>query len=136
MKITTEDERAVLGAMTILVLEDEMMVAMLLEDMLGDLGCRVVGPVSTVDAALAKLEERNVDAALLDVNLSYGQSGYPVAEALTARQVPFTFVTGYGAGTLNPAFRDRPTLQKPFHMSALVDVLMTMAKAKAKNVLF
>jgi hypothetical protein len=49
---------------------------------------------------------------------------------LAARRIPFTFVTGYGAGTLNPAFRDRPALQKPFHMSALVEVLMTMAKAR------
>lgn len=130
MKIATQDERAVLGAQTILVLDDEMMVAMLLEDMLGDLGCRVVGPVATVEAALAKLQERSVDAALLNVNLSYGQSGYPVAEALTARRIPFTFVTGYGAGTLNPEFRTRPTLQKPFHMAALVDALMTMAKGR------
>jgi CheY-like chemotaxis protein len=130
MKISTPDEKAVLGKLTILVLEDEMMVAMLLEDMLGDLGCRVVGPVATVDAALAKLQDRAIDAALLDVNLSYGQSGYPVAEALAARHIPFAFVTGYGAGTLNPEFRNRPTLQKPFHTSALVDVLMTMAKTK------
>jgi DNA-binding NarL/FixJ family response regulator len=67
MKIATQDERAVLGTLTILVLEDEMMVAMLLEDMLGDLGCRVVGPVATAEAALAKLEERVVDAALISV---------------------------------------------------------------------
>jgi len=128
MKIATEDERAVLANLTVLVLEDEMMVAMLLEDMLADLGCRVVGPVATVDAALATLGEREVDAALLDVNLSYGQSGYPVAEALTASRIPFAFVTGYGAGTLNPEYRHRPTLQKPFHTSALIDVLIRMAR--------
>jgi CheY-like chemotaxis protein len=134
MKIATQNERAVLSALTILVLEDETMVAMLLEDMLGDLGCRVVGPVATVDAALAKLQERAVDAALLDVNLSYGQSGYPVAEALAARNIPFAFVTGYGAGTLHPEFRSRPTLQKPFHTSALVDVLLAMAKTKSVQI--
>jgi CheY-like chemotaxis protein len=130
MKITNGDERAMLSNLTVLVLEDEMMVAMLLEDMLGDLGCRVVGPVATVDAALAKLEERSIDAALLDVNLSYGQSGYPVAAALTKRGISFAFVTGYGAGTLHPDYRARPTLQKPFHSSALVDVLIRMAKAR------
>jgi CheY-like chemotaxis protein len=130
MKIANEAERAVLSNMTVLVLEDEMMVAMLLEDMLGDLGCRVVGPVATVDAALATLDDRAIDAALLDVNLSYGQSGYPVAEALQQRGISFAFVTGYGAGTLHPAYRTRPTLQKPFHSSALVDVLIKMATAQ------
>lgn len=130
MKIATEEERATLEHLTVLVLEDEMMVAMLLEDMLTEVGCRVVGPVATVAPAIALLQERAVDAALLDVNLSFGQSGYPVAEALAARGIPFAFVTGYGAGTLNPAFKDRPTLQKPFHMAALVETLVGMAKAK------
>jgi CheY-like chemotaxis protein len=127
MKIATEAERLAIDGLTVLVLEDEMMVAMLLEDMLGDLGCHVVGPVATVEAALALLAQRPVDAALLDVNLSYGQSGYPVAEALARQNTPFAFVTGYGAGTLNPEFRNRPTLQKPFHTSALVQVLVRMA---------
>jgi CheY-like chemotaxis protein len=130
MKIATDEARATLANLSVLVLEDEMMVAMLLEDMLGDLGCRVVGPVATVDAALAKLRAHPVDAALLDVNLSYGQSGYPVAEELTVRNIPFAFVTGYGAGTLHPDYRNRPTLQKPFYTSALVDVLVGMAKAR------
>jgi hypothetical protein len=72
-----------------------------------------------------------VDVALLDVNLSYGQSGYPVAEALALRGLPFTFVTGYGAGTLNPNYRDRPTLQKPFHTADLIASLTQMAGARA-----
>jgi CheY-like chemotaxis protein len=130
MKTAIADERASLENLSVLILEDEMMVAMLLEDMLTDVGCQVVGPVSSVAPALSLLETKAVDAALLDVNLSYGQSGYPVAEALTARGIPFAFVTGYGANTLNPQYRDRPTLQKPFHMSALVETLVGMAKAK------
>jgi CheY-like chemotaxis protein len=130
MKIATQEEMAALGDLGVLVLEDETMVAMLLEDMLGDLGCHVVGPVATVAGALALLDQRQVDAALLDVNLSYGQSGYPVAEALARRAIPFAFVTGYGASTLNPAYHDRPTLQKPFHASALVKVLIGMAQTR------
>jgi CheY-like chemotaxis protein len=130
MKITTPDERAALEKLTVLVLEDEMMVAMLLEDMLSELGCRVVGPVATVATALKCLEERAVDAALLDVNLSFGQSGYRVADAMVARRIPFAFVTGYGAGSLNGDYRDHPTLQKPFHMAALVETLVGMARAK------
>jgi CheY-like chemotaxis protein len=127
MTTPTQDQRAALENRTVLVLEDEMMVAMLLEDMLADLGCRVLGPVATVGPALALLADNSVDFALLDVNLSYGQSGYPVAEELTARGIPFAFVTGYGANTLNPQYRDRPALQKPFHMAALTETLVAMA---------
>ena len=129
MTIPTQEQRAALENRTILVLEDEMMVAMLLEDMLADLGCHVLGPVATVAPALALLESNTVDFALLDVNLSYGQNGYPVAEELTARGIPFAFVTGYGANTLNPQYRDRPALQKPFHMAALTETLVAMAIA-------
>ena len=129
MTTPTPEQRAALENRTILILEDEMMVAMLLEDMLADLGCRVLGPVATVAPALALLAAHDVDAALLDVNLSFGQSGYPVAEELTARGIPFAFVTGYGANTLNPQYRSRPTLQKPFHMSALTETLVAMATA-------
>ncbi len=130
MKIATPDDDAVLANLTVLVLEDEMMVAMLLEEMLADLGCNVVGPVATVASALALVDERAIDVALLDVNLSDGQSGYKVAEALSARRIPFAFVTGYGVGTLNPDYRNRPTLQKPFHLSALTDALVRMAANK------
>ncbi len=131
MSLPTPAQRAALENRTILVLEDEMMVAMLLEDMLSDLGCRVLGPCATIAPALELLAKNSVDAALLDVNLSYGQSGYPVAEELTARGIPFAFVTGYGANTLNPQFRGRPTLQKPFHMAALTEALVAMATAPA-----
>jgi CheY-like chemotaxis protein len=123
------NDTPVLKGRSVLVLEDEMMVAMLLEDMLAELGCRVVGPAATASDALALLAAGAADMALLDVNLSCGQSGYPVAEALARRNVPFAFVTGYGAGTLHPDFRGRPTLQKPFHFAALVATLTGMAPA-------
>jgi CheY-like chemotaxis protein len=135
MKIATREETEALGNLAVLVLEDDMMVAMLLEDMLAELGCQVVGPVANVEAAFALIHDQRVDAALLDVNLNYGQNGYPVADALARRGIPFAFVTGafvtgYGAGTLDPDYRDRPTLQKPFHTSAIVKVLIGMARAR------
>jgi CheY-like chemotaxis protein len=130
MKIVLPERHAVLKNLSVLVLEDEMMVAMLLEDMLTDLGSSVVGPVATAPDALALLKTRPVDIALLDVNLSYGQSGYAVAEVLAQSGVPFAFVTGYGAGGLIPAYRDRPTLQKPFHLAALVETLVGMANGR------
>jgi CheY-like chemotaxis protein len=108
---------------SILVLEDEILVAMLLEDILAELGLRVAGPVASVAAANALLAAGPVDMALLDVNLSHGQSGYPLATTLAQRGIPFAFVTGYGPASLNPEFRGRPTLQKPFHRAALTPVL-------------
>ncbi len=103
------------------------MIAMVLGDMLAELGCEVVGPVGDVTSALELLAGTAPHMALLDVNLSYGQSSYQVAEALAGKGVPFAFVTGQSPGVLQPSFRDRPTLQKPFHLSALVDVVRQMS---------
>ncbi len=111
----------------LLVVDDEMMVAMLLEDMLTEIGCAVVGPVSNVADALARLDDGHIDAALLDVNLSFGQSGYPVADRMVQLGVPFAFVTGYGSSSLTPGYGDAPTLQKPFHLTALERVVNQLA---------
>ena len=84
-----------LSGRRILVIEDEMMVAMLLKDILVDLGCTVLGPAARVEQALAMIEAAGaLDAAVLDINLN-GQKSYPVADALAARGVPFIFATGY-----------------------------------------
>lgn len=101
-----------LAGVRILVVEDEPLVSMLIEDLLLDLGCMVVGPASTVAQALA-LVGQDVDAALLDVNLG-AEHVYPVADALAAADVPFAFVTGYGRHGLVGAHCDRPTIHKPF----------------------
>jgi CheY-like chemotaxis protein len=112
-----------------MVLEDEAIIAMLLEDMLADMGCEVMGPVADVPAALSLIEGTTPQIALLDVNLSHGESSYKVAEALADRGVPFAFVTGFSACALQAPFNDRPTLQKPFHMAALADVLRRVSGA-------
>ena len=88
-----------LSGRRVLVVEDETMVAWLLEDMLADLGCAVVGPAARVNQALAMLDAEAIDAAVLDVNLN-GQMSYPVADALAARGVPFVFSTGYNKDSL------------------------------------
>ena len=102
----------------VLVVEDETLVAMLLEDMLGDLGCEVAASVSRVGQAveIAGDAGQRFDVAILDVNVA-GESITPVAEALAARPVPFVFATGYGESGVPAAFRGRPTLQKPFGMT-------------------
>ena len=114
-----------LSGRRILVVEDEVMVSWMLEDMLGQLGCAVVGPVARVDQALAVVHSEDVDAAVLDVNLN-GEKSYPVADALTARGVPFVFSTGYGRKGLQDSYLEIPMLQKPFKRSALGTALGTL----------
>lgn len=110
----------------ILIVEDESLVAMLLETILEDMGCVPVGPVSSVIEALALLETPEIDTldgALLDVNVA-GTEVFPVAEALTARGLPFVFSTGYGQGGLPDKWRDHPVIQKPFTEAAVQQALM------------
>ena len=108
----------------VLVIEDESLVAMLLETILDDMGCAVVGPESNIDDGLvAATTVASLDAALLDVNVA-GREVFPVAEALKARGVPFVFSTGYGEAGLPEHWRGNPTIQKPFTDRAIRDALM------------
>lgn len=105
-----------LSNLRVLVIEDESLVAMLVEDMLDQLGCVVVGSVSDLQPALDVVARSEIDFALLDVNLR-GQSSYAVAEALEARAVPFIFISGYGQ--VDERWRNRPVIQKPFDLDRL-----------------
>jgi CheY-like chemotaxis protein len=109
----------------ILLVEDELLIALLLQGMLEDLGWSVVGPAARVDEALAMLEAEPVDAALLDVSLNRELS-YPVADALIRRGIPFAFSTGYERGRLPAAYRDNAYLQKPFEAAELGRVLSAL----------
>ncbi|HSZ53876.1 MAG TPA: response regulator [Caulobacteraceae bacterium] len=112
----------------VLVVEDEMMIAMLVEDMLADLGCSVVGPAHGLQAAMVLAEEAaDLDAALLDVNLA-GQPVFAVADVLRARNVPIVFCTGYGDAGLREADRGAPVLQKPYRSRDLAETLATALK--------
>ena len=117
----------------VLVIEDERIVVWLLEDMLADLGCAVVGPASTVNQALAMIDAEAIDAAVLDINLN-GQMSYPIADTLAARGVPFVFSTGYDKDTLLDGYRTFPVLQKPFHRSELSDTLAKLLTPKGPRV--
>jgi two-component SAPR family response regulator len=97
----------------VLVVEDEMLVAMDIAALLQDIGCRVVGPVGQLSEALPLAREAELDAAILDVNLE-NEGVEPVAAELARRSVPFVFATGYVRDDLPPRFRDRPVLEKPF----------------------
>lgn len=97
----------------ILVVEDEAMISMLIEDMVSDFGCQVVGPAARLDHALTLALRAEVDAALLDINVD-GSVVYPVADVLRFRGIPFIFATGYDFRTLPQRFQGSPTLSKPF----------------------
>lgn len=102
-----------LSGRRVLVVEDELMVALLVEDMLIRAGCIVVGPFARVAEALAAASTEAIDVALLDIHLA-GEKVFPVAHALERRVIPFLFVTGYGQSALP---RDRPDWEacaKPF----------------------
>lgn len=112
-----------LAGRRILVVEDEALVAMLLETILQDMGCAPLGPAATIEEGLAMARDGGaIDAALLDVNVA-GRPVFPIAEALQARGVPFVFSTGYGQGGLPDAWRAQPTIQKPFTESTVREAL-------------
>lgn len=115
-----------LGGLRVLIVEDEALVAMLLEDMLTEHGCQVAGTASRSAQAVEMIaaSDSEVQAAILDMNLG-GESSLPVAEALAAKGLPFVFATGYGAGGVPDGWRDRPTLQKPFSHEDVGRVLRT-----------
>jgi DNA-binding response OmpR family regulator len=107
----------------ILVVEDEMMAASMLEIVLGDAGCVVVGPASSVADALALAADAPLDAAILDVNLG-GEPVFPLADVLAARQVPFVFVTGYGVnGVDGGRYADIAVVQKPYDDEEMVETI-------------
>jgi CheY-like chemotaxis protein len=109
---------ASVGGLRVLLVEDEMMVALLLETVLNDLGHQVVGPVARLERGLEVVEREAIDLAVLDVNID-GREVYPIAAALEARGIPFIFTTGYGSDGLHPAYCDRPVLQKPYRSDDL-----------------
>ena len=113
----------------ILIVEDEMLVAMNIEDMLLDLGHEVAGLAGRLEPALALARDAEIDVAMLDVNLA-GEQSFPVADALIERGVPFLFATGYGLKGIPERYRDRPVLQKPFRASDLAQALREAASPR------
>jgi CheY-like chemotaxis protein len=115
-------DTAKLAGLRVLVVEDEMMVSMLIEDMLTDLGCSVIGPASRLDEAFELAKTSDLDCAVLDVNLG-GQAIFPLADLLRERGRPFAFATGYGDAGLRDVDKGTPVLQKPFREGDLARVL-------------
>lgn len=107
----------------ILVVEDEPLIAMMLEDFLDMLGRTVAGTADSVAAAMTAVDRGGIDAAILDVHLRAGEKSWPVADKLAAAGIPFVLATGGSGDMIEPAHRDRPVLSKPFTMDAVEKVL-------------
>jgi PAS domain S-box-containing protein len=121
-KATNGAERPLQPAMAkarrVLLVEDEALVAMMIQEYLAECGRAVVGPIARASDALLAAKEAEFDAAVLDINLSDGMA-YPVADVLSERGVPFVFVTGYEAETVDERFSSVPVLQKPIERQML-----------------
>jgi two-component sensor histidine kinase/DNA-binding response OmpR family regulator len=116
------------GKPRVLLVEDEALVAMMIQECLSEFGYQVVGPVSTAIEAAVQARDGPFEAAVLDINLGDG-AVYPIAEVLAARGVPFVFVTGYDADSVDPRFRNTPILQKPIEREMLRKIFVTAARA-------
>jgi CheY-like chemotaxis protein len=106
----------------VLVVEDEMLIMLMIEDMLADLGCEAVTSAATAKKALAAIADQTFDVAMLDMNLN-GKDSVAVANALAACGVPFVFCTGNTGNNKGEGHRDRPIIRKPFNEEALAAVL-------------
>lgn len=109
----------------VLVVEDELMIVLMLENLLTEAGFEVADVATKVEAALAFVEARAFDLAILDANLA-GVSSAPVAAALTARSIPFLVVSGYATTQQNGAFAAGLHVQKPFQTEALIQALQSI----------
>ena len=126
--VPDRDQASRFAGVRVLLIEDETLIALLLEDMLTDLGCTILGSASTVEAAIEMMDRTPPDIAVLDINLG-GKKSYAVAEALAKRGVKFVFSTGYADGRLELPWQDRPVLQKPFGQEQLAEALDAALKA-------
>ena len=115
----------------ILIVEDETLVALVIEETVGEMGCEVVGPAYKLDAALRLAKEEDLDAAILDVSIR-GQKIYSVAEQLQARGIPFVLASGYGDWALPESLRNHPRLTKPFTADALKKQVRTLCEQSGR----
>jgi len=112
-----------------LLVEDEAIIAIHLELMLGDLGITVIQTAAHINAALNAARSIVCDFAILDVNLN-GTLIYPVADVLKERNIPYIFTTGYSSSGLDKAYAHTPKLLKPIEKSELQKLLLCLFKTR------
>jgi CheY-like chemotaxis protein len=116
----------------ILVLDDEVLISILVEDWLTELGCETVGPANSVPGALGLIDGTGLDGAILDVSLGNGNC-YPVADALRDRDIPFAFATGHLGKEIAARFKDALILSKPFDFEAVRTVVTKLLDSRARS---
>jgi DNA-binding response OmpR family regulator len=122
-----------LEGLKVLVVEDNLLLAEVTKILLEESGCQVVGPAGWLQRGLEMARAEPLDGAVLDINL-HGEMSFPIAEALSARGVPFIFVTGYEDRSIVPlAYRSAPRLDKPVADERLIEVMVAAFTAKRLN---
>ena len=116
----------------ILVVEDDLAIAVLIEEVLQDLGCIVVGPVGKLETALRLAGEEALDAAVLDVTIRGGRV-FPVVQRLQARGIPFALASGYGDWALPDAMQNQPRLVKPFTAGDLQALVQSLCDGRSAS---
>ncbi|MDR3511777.1 MAG: response regulator [Caulobacteraceae bacterium] len=112
----------------VLIVDDEVLIAMLLADMLEELGCTVVGPAHDLETAATMAKAGDFDWAVLDLNLD-GAPAFPIAAILRERTIPFVFASGYGVAEPGSGFEAAPVIQKPFDVGELATALRRLGEA-------
>lgn len=120
-----------LGGRRILVIEDSPVVAPFAADVLGDLGCSVVGPAPNMAAARELLDGEDFNAAILDVHIR-GERVFPLCDLLAAKGVPFVLTSGYADWQMPEKWQDRPRLQKPYAIHQVEEALNALLDGKGK----
>jgi len=116
----------------ILVVEDELLIAMMLQDIIADLGFLAVGPAMRLKDALDLIEREPIDGALLDINL-HGERVYPAADILVQRGLPIVLCTGYGsAGDIPDRYAAVPRVAKPFDADELRAIVVPLFAARPR----
>lgn len=111
----------------VLIVEDDTLVAMMLDGYLGALGYETVATCETVASALAHVDPTRIDAAIVDVHLANGELSGPVVDALRAAEIPSLVTTGDRHNISDPRFADMPMLEKPFTLAQLEIALAGLA---------
>jgi CheY-like chemotaxis protein len=117
---------------TVLLVEDETLIRMMIADMVEELGHTIVAEAGNMTEALALAQTADFEIAVLDINVG-GARIEPVADVIAGRRLPFIFASGYGAAGVPEQFRDRPTLQKPFPKERLGTAIEETLRASERR---
>ena len=118
-----------LDRLRVLIVEDEALVSLMLETMLGRLGAEVVGTASSLEDGLELVGQVPIDAAILDVNLS-GERSFPIADRLRSLDVPFLFASGYGSSVLPTCYADAEMVRKPYRAEDIARALRRVTASR------